>query len=506
MRDTARGYALAAANMAVSGVAVFVNSVGVGLFDDSTLYTALKNLAAGLLLLIPLALSASARAGLSVEPARRLLLIVVAFIGGSVPYALYFRGLQLSTPVTAALIDHLQFLLVAVIAAAFLGERFGAGVWAALAVLLVGLSIGVSLSAVRLDAGVPYVAAATVLFAADFALMKYLLRSVAPLTVMAAKMGLGSVLLLAWVAASGHLRAVSSLSALQWGFIAVTGLILLVFTVTSVLGLRLASATAVTAIPAGAPVITTALVVLSRRSSVSPERWLGLAVVLAAVAAVLVLGSRAGTARAMTDGLLLFCRYAYPPNLLGYCGPADHPSLLGYLQEGRTDGGLTEIARRFDGAYPYLRLIAHSNGIQDPFDSRVVEAYWVGNGLLEKVGTVPFFESLASRFRPRMEPKSFAWLASILPRGARPHHNFHVFDIYRRAGLMRDDRAVVALDRMDQCRISWGTVIRVESAEVIVRRAPLVLRAGKARPGRCDGSQGIPPRRCAGGAPGPGAR
>jgi drug/metabolite transporter (DMT)-like permease len=292
VRDTGRGYALAVANMVVSGAAVYVNSLGVRLFEDSTLYTALKNLVAGLLLLLPLAVSAGARAGLRVAAPRRVLLLVVALIGGSVPYALYFRGLQLSTPVTAALIDHLQFLLVALFAAIFLGERFGVGVWAALAVLLAGLSLGASVGAVRLDAGTPCLAAATVLFAADFALMKYLLRSVAPLTVMAAKMGLGSLLLLAWVAASGHLGAVAGLSLLQLGFVAVTGLILLLFTATSVLGLRLASATAVTAIPAGSPLITTALVVLSRQAVITPARWLGLALVLLAVAVIFVLGSR----------------------------------------------------------------------------------------------------------------------------------------------------------------------------------------------------------------------
>ena len=292
MRDTGRGYALAVANMVVSGAAVYVNSLGVRLFDDSTLYTALKNLVAGLLLLVPFAVSARARSGLRVAPRSRGLLVAVALIGGSVPYALYFRGLQLSTPVTAGLIDHLQFLLVAAFAAAFLGERFGMGVWAALVVLLVGLSFGVSVSAVRLDEGTIYLAAATCLFAADFALMKYLLRSVAPVTVMAAKMTLGSLLLLCWVALSGRLGAVAGLRPLQAGFVLVTGLILVLFTATSVLGLRLASATAVTAIPAGAPLITTMLVVISRRAAIPLTRWLGLALVLAAVAAIILLGSR----------------------------------------------------------------------------------------------------------------------------------------------------------------------------------------------------------------------
>jgi hypothetical protein len=178
-------------------------------------------------------------------------------------------------------------------------------------------------------------------------------------------------------------------------------------------------------------------------------------------------------------GLLLFGRYAFPPNRLGYCGSPDHAALFGYLSEGVVDEGLAQLARSFEGAYPYLRLIAETNGIPDPFDRQVVEAYWVGNALLDRVGVSPFYDSLKERFGPRMGARAFSWMADSLVDGAKPHHNFHVFEIYRRAGLLRDDRAVIALDRMDQCRISWGRVTMVEGAEVVVERSPLVLASGK---------------------------
>ncbi|HUJ76617.1 MAG TPA: DUF6390 family protein, partial [bacterium] len=176
---------------------------------------------------------------------------------------------------------------------------------------------------------------------------------------------------------------------------------------------------------------------------------------------------------------LLFARYAFPPNQLGYCGSPDHQSLLGYLSEGAVDQGLAELAQQFEGAYPWLRLIAETNGIGDPFDPRVVEAYWVGNGLLARVGASPLYESLRERFRPRMTGQDFSSLTAHLGDGVHPHHNYHVFEIYRRAGLLRDSRATIALDRMDQCRISWGTVVAVEGAEAVVQRAPLALAGGK---------------------------
>jgi drug/metabolite transporter (DMT)-like permease len=291
--DPRRGYILAVLNMVVSGVAIYVNSIGVKTFSDSTLYTALKNATVGIAFLVPLLFSGQKRADIRrLGASQWLLLLLVGLIGGSLSYALYFRGLQLTTPVTASLVDHTQFLFVALLAALFLGERFPPTVWVALLVLLAGLTLGIASSAVRLDGGFVFVLAATLLFAADFVLMKFLLRSVPAFTVMTFKMSLGSLLLFLFVAATGHLEMIGRLTALQWEFVGVTGLILLVFTVTSVLGLRHASATAVTAIPAGSPIITTALVVISQHVAIPASRWLGLSLVLLAVLTIFILGRR----------------------------------------------------------------------------------------------------------------------------------------------------------------------------------------------------------------------
>lgn len=109
----------------------------------------------------------------------------------------------------------------------------------------------------------------------------------------------------------------------------------------------------------------------------------------------------------------------------------------------------------------------------------MVAAYWIGNELLEKVAASPFFESLGDRFRPRMTGGDFGWLATKFEQGARPHHNFHVFEIHTRAGLMRNEKAHIALETMDSCRISWGKVAAIEGDELLVERPALVLAAGK---------------------------
>ncbi|MDJ0357712.1 DUF6390 family protein [Paenarthrobacter sp. PH39-S1] len=174
------------------------------------------------------------------------------------------------------------------------------------------------------------------------------------------------------------------------------------------------------------------------------------------------------------NGAQLFVRYAYPPNSRGSCGPEDSDALLHYGQSGVTDRGLKELAKGFAGAWPYLELIAGATKIADPLDYRVVEAYWVGNRLLDTVGVTNIGNSMEDRFRARTGMQ-FPHLVEGVLAGGVPHHSFHVFEIYPWLGLLRDDRRYpTALNVLDQCRIRWGEVLAVTADEAVVRSQPLV--------------------------------
>ena len=58
-------------------------------------------------------------------------------------------------------------------------------------------------------------------------------------------------------------------------------------------------------------------------------------------------------------------------------------------------------ARGFAGAWPYLELIARETGVAQPLDQRVVEAYWLGSSLLQRVEMSSFGRALFDRFRSR---------------------------------------------------------------------------------------------------------
>ncbi len=173
-------------------------------------------------------------------------------------------------------------------------------------------------------------------------------------------------------------------------------------------------------------------------------------------------------------GSLRFVRYAFMPNQLRYCGGDDHRMLFEYGVEHVVDGGLNPLLRKFTGALPYLQLIARANRIPDPFDERVVEAYWIGNELLDGVEVRQLYEALRERFGKQLQGRTRDWVLGKAPAGARPHHNFHVFDVHSRVGELEH-----SLNTMDNCRVSWGKVMIDEGAELVVEQQPLVLAEGK---------------------------
>ncbi len=171
----------------------------------------------------------------------------------------------------------------------------------------------------------------------------------------------------------------------------------------------------------------------------------------------------------MIHGPALFGRYAFPPNVLGYCGPPD-TGLTEGLVSAEASGELARVVQQFEGAWPYLELIGGCVG-RDPLDAKVVEAYWIGNDLLDRIDTLTWGNSVDDRFRGRAGG-SWSALGPQIVEG-RPNHAFHVFCVYPWVGLLRSGHADHALAVIDRCRIRWGRVTASSGTQVVVESRPL---------------------------------
>lgn len=162
----------------------------------------------------------------------------------------------------------------------------------------------------------------------------------------------------------------------------------------------------------------------------------------------------------------MFARYAYAPNALGYCGPP----LGATLREGTVDE-VRSAAARFSGAWPYLRVLSTLTGIADPLDYRLVESYWLGGGVGAELDPQELFDALLAIIGPQAG-HYWSHLTADLAGEAAGNHCFHVFGVYpwtRFLGRGIDDQPLSVLDN---CRITWGTVISRENdgVEVLCRK------------------------------------
>ncbi len=151
--------------------------------------------------------------------------------------------------------------------------------------------------------------------------------------------------------------------------------------------------------------------------------------------------------------------YGLIPNKLGFCGPKQE--LLKKFIAGKLSASeIIPTLEKFEAAYAYYRLIAQKNKIASPFNKKVVEAYWLGNELLDKFTADDLRTLITERFcRPGLLSKKEAEArAKLIPKNSKPHHSFHVLVLGSVTGSV-DFTGNTKLK--DTCRVGWGKVIRI---------------------------------------------
>lgn len=111
------------------------------------------------------------------------------------------------------------------------------------------------------------------------------------------------------------------------------------------------------------------------------------------------------------SGIELAAKYSFAPHELGFCGPKDKKSKKQLINK--------KFLKQFKTAFAYYRLIAKCNNIRDPFDEKVIRAYWIGNKLLENVPIKKFRKMVSDKFNLQEKAK-------LIPDNALAHHNTQV--------------------------------------------------------------------------------
>jgi len=275
------GILLALVAAAISGFSVFVNASAVLAFESATVYTTAKNVVAALALLAVVALGTRTGARLTRPIGARqwLALTAIGLLGGSLAFVLFFEGLARATSSQAAFLHKTLVLWVALLALPLLGERLQWGHWLAIGLLVVGK--------VGLAGGLPssfgtsglLILAATLVWSLEVVLAKWLLGGVSSWTVAVARMGLGSIALLGWLAARGQLGGLAAMTGEQVGWVLLTGALLACYVATWFAALARAQAVDVTAVLVLAAPVTAGLSAAVDGTPLAPQAvWLALVV------------------------------------------------------------------------------------------------------------------------------------------------------------------------------------------------------------------------------------
>jgi drug/metabolite transporter (DMT)-like permease len=149
---------------------------------------------------------------------------------------------------------------VALLAVPLLHERFTWWHGAAIVLLVLGQAVLVGdAGTVVVGQGEAMIFAATLLWSVEVVFVKYLLRSLAAPTLAAARLGIGTLLLVGFVLLSGRTDEIAAYGAPQWGWVALTGFVLAGYVATWYAALARAQAIDVTAVLVLGAIVTALL-------------------------------------------------------------------------------------------------------------------------------------------------------------------------------------------------------------------------------------------------------
>ena len=257
-----RGLQLVFLTALISGVSVFINKFGVSGIDSSV-FTFAKNVVVAVLLfsLIFLFKDFSQLKALTKKQWGKLMLI--GLVGGSAPFLLFFRGLQLTNAAAASLIQKAMFVFVAVLAVYFLKEKLNKRFFIAAALLLIGNALLIGFVWKGFGIGDLMILGATMLWAVENIISKHALKEIPSRIVAFGRMFFGSAFILIYLAASGKAILIAALSFSQLAWIGVTSALLLFYVLTWYSGLKHVPATLATMVLLLGSVVTTILSLLS---------------------------------------------------------------------------------------------------------------------------------------------------------------------------------------------------------------------------------------------------
>lgn len=285
-----KGFQFALITALISGVSIFVNKFAVSAVGQPLAFTAFKNVLVGVLL-IGILLATSKRHKLKfLTKKEKIYLVLIGVIGGSIPFYLFFTGISQIPAINAAMVHKTLVLWVIILAVPILKEKVSKMQVLAIALLFSSNLVIGGFKGFLFSTGELLILAATILWAVETIIAKKVLPNVDPDIVAAARMCIGTIVLLGAMLLTNPsaFGSVSALSLAQWGIVLVTVLFLLGYVTSWYRALKFAPAIVVTAVLVSSTLVTNILTAIFITHSWNIMLTLQTALILAGIGLLLV--------------------------------------------------------------------------------------------------------------------------------------------------------------------------------------------------------------------------
>lgn len=260
-KNISKGIYLALLTATISGFSIFFNKFAVDIIKPPLVFTTFKNIGVGLFIMSILLVSGKWKMMIRLKRKEIIYLALIGIIGGSLPFYLFFTGLSQVPAINAAILQKTLVVWVILLAVPFLKEKLSLLQIVAIAILFSSNFIMGGFTKFEYSQGEIFILLSAVLWAVEYMFAKKVLSTIDPDIVTAARMGVGSLILLvgALITAPAAVFGIVALNSTQWFWMVSSTLILLAYLMSWYRALKYAPAIMVTAILVSSTLITNIL-------------------------------------------------------------------------------------------------------------------------------------------------------------------------------------------------------------------------------------------------------
>jgi len=275
--DRNKGVLLVFLTALVSGFSIFINKFGVAGINSS-IFTFAKNLLVSIFVIAIILFFKEFNDFKKLNKKNWINLSLIGLFGGSIPFLLFFKGLQLTTAAKSSFIHKTMFVYVIILASIFLKEKNAKKIIIAAIFLLIGNALMLRFVWQSFNTGDLLILIATIFWALENIISKNLLKELSSRVVIFGRMFFGAFFIFIFLLFTKQFYF--GLNVQQFGWVLLTSILLLFYVITWYTGLKYVKVSVATCVLLFGSVITTILDYFFFRAGLSFSQSVGIFLLL----------------------------------------------------------------------------------------------------------------------------------------------------------------------------------------------------------------------------------